>query len=92
MWVARKDQCQTQLAPSSSATNLQQDTAEPVSEASGVSCEGILKEKVKYQTGKGEGKKAEWETTQGTSRVEEEELHGRADFQSAAFGDRKIVF
>lgn len=32
----------------SSATNLQQDTAEPVSEASGVSCEGILKEKVKY--------------------------------------------
>lgn len=48
MWVASKDQCQTQLAPSSSATNLQQDTAEPVSEASGVSCEGILKEKVKY--------------------------------------------
>lgn len=47
-WVARKDQCQTQLAPSSSATDLPQDPAEPVSEAGGVSCESIFKEKVKY--------------------------------------------
>lgn len=47
-WVARKDQCQTQLALASSATDLPQDTAEPASEAGGVSCENIFKEKLKY--------------------------------------------
>lgn len=35
------------------------------------------------------GKKAEWETTQGTARVEEEELHGGADIHSSASGDWK---
>lgn len=46
-WVARKDQCQTQLVPASSATDLLQDTAEPVSEAGGASCESIFKENQK---------------------------------------------
>lgn len=36
-----------------------------------------------------EGTKAEWETTGGIARVEEEELHGRADIHSAPCGDRK---
>lgn len=67
-WVARKDQCQTQLVPASSATDLPQDTAEPISEAGGASCESVFKEKQKYLTGRGEGNKGRVGNNTGNSQ------------------------